>query len=66
MWQDIPKQRNPNKELYKLLVGERQGQRSHRRPRVCVWEDNVKMDHNNKMNCEVINWIGLSKDMIQL
>ena len=61
-------QRNPNKDLYETVIGEPQGERLPRRPRVCVMggqHDNMTMDCNEKyVSCEIIIWIGLSKDMI--
>jgi hypothetical protein len=43
--------------IYRLLVGNRQGRRPLVRPR-CRWVDNVKMDLGERMECCGLDWSG--------
>jgi hypothetical protein len=48
------------RNVYRLLVGKRDGKRPLGRPRR-RWIDNIKMDLL-EIGCNVVDWIGLAQD----
>ena len=52
--------RGVNGGVCRILVGNPEGKRPHRRPRL-RWEDNIKMDLE-EMGCGGMGWIELAQD----
>jgi hypothetical protein len=47
-------------DVYRVLVGKREGKRSFGRPR-CKWENNIKM-YCQEVGFGVMDWIELAQD----